>query len=231
MESKATDLRLVQDVVRMVARSFYEPEAVVVLDGLLYLTGEERPSIKDEDLATELSLQHKVVRGVLGRLERECLVKSFERKETKGVKEIQQQYWRIDYKLFLDAVKLRIHKMKSGLHSAAVENVTLYVCETCEDEEGRHPSWDEYEVQEVLNNELQIFECPYCENELQAQSGNKSDEGPADIHPRLQKQLKRLIEALNRTEEITLPAPRPESMMLPPKTGPVKGGGDGANGG
>ena len=67
---------------------------------------------------------------------------SFERKEMKGVKEIQQQYWRIDYKLFLDVVKLRIHKMKQSLHNAHVENVTLYVCESCVDAENRNPTCD-----------------------------------------------------------------------------------------
>ncbi len=57
------------------------------------------------------------------------------------MKEIQQQYWRIDYKLFIDAVKLRIHKMQHSLHKAKAERVTLYVCESCVDAEGRNPSY------------------------------------------------------------------------------------------
>eukprot|EP00961_Rhodomonas_salina_P232721 3144014-Rhodomonas_salina.2 len=91
MDSKAADLQAVKNVVQMVARSFFGPEEIAVLDGLLFLTGPERQSIQDEELAKELHLQHKVVRAALSRLERACLVRSFERKEMKGVKEIQQQ--------------------------------------------------------------------------------------------------------------------------------------------
>jgi transcription initiation factor IIE alpha subunit len=65
---------------------------------------------------------------------------SFERKEQKGYKEVQQQYWRVDPKQLLDATKLRIHKMKTALHAVHVENFNIYVCNECEDVDGNHPS-------------------------------------------------------------------------------------------
>jgi hypothetical protein len=66
--------------------------------------------------------------------------RSFERKEQKGYKEVQQQYWRVDAKQLLDATKLRIHRMKAALHEVHVESFTIYVCSECEDAEGNHPS-------------------------------------------------------------------------------------------
>eukprot|EP00961_Rhodomonas_salina_P232720 3144014-Rhodomonas_salina.1 len=68
--------------------------------------------------------------------------------------------------------------MKKALGNAQKEAVTLYVCESCVDAEGRNPSyapspacpafrirtrpWTEYEVNEVLNMDLGTFECPHC---------------------------------------------------------------------
>jgi len=57
-----------EDVVRMVVRAFYEEETVIVMDGLLYMTTVTAGSIKDTDLATELRIQNKVVRRVLGQV-------------------------------------------------------------------------------------------------------------------------------------------------------------------
>ena len=68
-----------------------------------------------QDLASELKLQNKLVRQRLGQLERDSLVSSVERKETSGNREIMQQYWRVDHKQALDAIKLRLHRMKKAL--------------------------------------------------------------------------------------------------------------------
>jgi transcription initiation factor IIE alpha subunit len=230
---KAGELRTVEDVARMITRAFYEKDCVVVMDGLLHLTGGQasalQASVRDEDLSSELKLQNKIVRRALCQLERDNLVKSFQRKEMRGRSEIQQQYWRVDYKLMLDSTKLRIHAMKDGLQKAPPEKMTRHVCPTCTDEDGNHPFWDEFDVQALLDQDLMMFVCEHCQTELEEKSEVlESDKNHGNIHQRLQAQLQRLIEALKRTEMILLPAPLPEATA---KIGLNRGGdGGGAAG-
>ena len=58
----------------------------------------------------------------------------------------------------------------------------------------------------MLNMDLGTFECPHCGNELIERSEKTEEGGKADIHPRMQKQLERLMSALKRTDDIELPA-------------------------
>ena len=171
-----------------------------------------------QDLASELKLQNKLVRQRLGQLERDSLVSSVERKETSGNREIMQQYWRVDHKQALDAIKLRLHRMKKALEAAPVERVTHYVCEICEDDDGRNPTWDEHEVQELETP----FVCPYCAGDLEEQTVDQDDAGGSvNISQRVQSQLKPLREDIRKTESLSLPAPRAE---VPQKRGPMKDG-------
>eukprot|EP00960_Hanusia_phi_P023595 696012-Hanusia_phi.AAC.1 len=78
---------------------------------------------------------------------------------------MMQQYWRIDYKLLIDAIKLRIHKMKKALHVMPVEAITRYVCNNCVDDDGNHPCWDEHDVQQLQwgidNFEVTLLSPPH----------------------------------------------------------------------
>jgi len=139
-------LAVAEGVIRMVVRAFYDDEVVVVMDGLLMLTDARRntvSSMREQDLATELKLQHTFVRRCLAQLEKDCLVRSREVKETHGNREQNHQYWWVDHKQALDAIKLRMRRMRKKLEQEPAERKTEYVCETCVDDEDRHPSWDE----------------------------------------------------------------------------------------
>ena len=125
-------LRLAENVIRMVTRAFYEHEAVVVLDGLLHLNWMTKNSVRDQDLATEMKLQHRMVRKVLSQLEHDNLLQSVERKETHGNREVLQQYWRVNHKMALDAIKLRLKRMENAMQEAPVERRTQYECRQCE---------------------------------------------------------------------------------------------------
>jgi len=113
---------------------------------------------------------------------------SFERTEPKaGGREVHQQYWRIDFKQFLDTVTLRIHRMKAALHQGQVERVTTYICMTCEDRDGNHPTWDELEAQKLMDLDTMEFSCPQCANPLDEHVNDEASAG--DIMQRLQSQL------------------------------------------
>jgi transcription initiation factor IIE alpha subunit len=197
-----------EGVIRMVVRAFYDDEVVVVMDGLLMLTDARRntvSSMREQDLATELKLQHTFVRRCLAQLEKDCLVRSREVKETHGNREQNHQYWWVDHKQALDAIKLRMRRMRKKLEQEPAERKTEYVCETCVDDEDRHPSWDEFEVQELPVP----FECPHCQQDLEEKVQSMDDGGGSnDISKRLEKQLRPINDEISKTEEMTLPAPR-----------------------
>jgi len=70
-------------------------------------------------------------------LETDNLVASVLRKETHGQREVQVQYWRVDHKIALDVIKLRLRRMEIVLAEAPVERVTKYTCNVCVDDEVR----------------------------------------------------------------------------------------------
>ncbi|EKX48174.1 hypothetical protein GUITHDRAFT_106249 [Guillardia theta CCMP2712] len=191
VKNNMVQMKVMEEIARMVVRAFYDEETVIVMDVVMFMTKQSGSSVRDEDVAAEAKLQHKSVRRVLSKLEKNYLVKSFTRKETRGGKEMMQQYWRIDYKMLIDAIKLRIHRMKKALHVMPVEAITKYMCNNCTDDDGNHPCWDEHDVQQ-LQFGIECFEV------------EKSNDhgGQADIHQRMQKQLSRLIDALKKSEEV-----------------------------
>jgi transcription initiation factor IIE alpha subunit len=168
----ANAIKVAEDIVGIVVRSFYDEDAVVVMDGLLILT--RQGGIKDQDLAQQLNLQNKLVRRQLVQLENDNLVRSVERKEMHGNREVNVQYWHVDYKLAVDAVKLRLRRMKKALEEAPVQRTMQYVCNRCIDDDERHPTWDEFSVQE-LGTQLP-FECPFCKEELDEEECNLDDQ-------------------------------------------------------
>ena len=158
------------------------------------------------------------MRRVLGQLERDSLVSSVERKETHGHREVMQQYFRVDHKQALDAVKLRLKRMKKALEAAPVERVTQYVCSICEDDDGRHPTWDEHDVQELETP----FVCPHCGGDLEEEVVSQDDSGVSvNIGQRVHSQLMPLNESIRKTENFTLPAPRAQ---VPQKRGQLNAG-------
>ena len=201
-------LAVAENVIKMVVRAFYDDESVVVMDGLLLKTDARTTalvSMREQELATDLKLQSNLVRGRLAQLEKDCLVKSREVKETHGNREQNVQYWWVDHKLALDAIKLRLKRMRKKLEQEPAERKTEYVCESCEDDEGRHPAWDEFEVQELPVP----FQCPHCGLDLEEKVQSMDDAGGSStISKRLEKQLRPIKDELDKMEEMTLPAPR-----------------------
>jgi transcription initiation factor IIE alpha subunit len=133
MEEAVEDRRAIgiaENVIRRVVRAFYEPEAVVVLEGLLRLG--DKNSVRGEEIAQQLQLPHKLVRRMLAHLSTDNLVRSMERKETHGNREVSQQYWRVDHKVALDSIKLRLRRMQNAMKAAPVELQTSYECKKCE---------------------------------------------------------------------------------------------------
>ena len=129
MEDRAA-IAQAEKVIRMAVRAFYEHEAVVVLEGLLRLA--DKNAVRIEDLAAQLQLQHKRVRRVLALLSTDNLIRSVERKETRGSREVSEQYWRVDHKVALDSIKLRLRRMENAMKAEPVELETSYECKICE---------------------------------------------------------------------------------------------------
>jgi hypothetical protein len=73
MEEAVEDRRAIgiaENVIRRVVRAFYEPEAVVVLEGLLRLG--DKNSVRGEEIAQQLQLRHKLAESRISGAFRPC---------------------------------------------------------------------------------------------------------------------------------------------------------------
>ena len=122
----------------MVVRAFYDEDAVVVLDGLLYKSSQTEGcvGVKEEELAREMQLPIKLVQRVRKKLEDANLVHCEARQETRGNGRVQVQYYCVDHKRALDAIRLRLKRMENDMSDAPAQRQTQFVCPKCEGEDG-----------------------------------------------------------------------------------------------
>jgi len=101
-------------LVKKVARAYYKPQYIVVLD-LLSTTGVT--SLKEEDIASKVKLSTKEIQKICGKLKDDRLIKSEPKQEPRRDGRMgTKQYHYIDYKLFVDAVKWKIREMTKKIN-------------------------------------------------------------------------------------------------------------------
>jgi transcription initiation factor TFIIE subunit alpha len=134
-------VRLVERLIRVVARAFYTDDAIIVLDVLI-----RKKFIKDADMGTVLCLHQKQVRKIIHELIHDKLVQeeSFD----------GSTYYYVDYKHFFDVVRYRMYLMKSELGEREEKELLreMMRCEKCGDE------YTTLEAQRVLNAQ-RVYVC------------------------------------------------------------------------
>jgi transcription initiation factor TFIIE subunit alpha len=191
-----------QVLVRMVARSFYDSEAAVIVDALV-----RHVSLNHSDLSLIFanSLRQKgQISEHLGRLKTGGLIKEFSRDEIKNnaMKSQKVTYYYIDYRHAVDATKFRLHQLGSQLRRKAgpAEEKKEYRCPRCKSE------WKEIDVIGSSSFDGSTFLCLTCGHDLEyIEQGDEDAEatGPVGI---FNKSLGWLITQMQVIDKVSIPA-------------------------
>lgn len=79
-----------------------------------------------------------------------------------GERNISRYYYYIDYALFVNVVKLKLHKIRQKLENSLQIQEANYFCSSCDGK------WSLLETQMLFNPESALFVCPHCSVELEA---------------------------------------------------------------
>eukprot|EP01103_Thecamoeba_quadrilineata_P010315 TRINITY_DN2188_c0_g1_i1.p1 TRINITY_DN2188_c0_g1~~TRINITY_DN2188_c0_g1_i1.p1 ORF type:complete len:414 (+),score=80.27 TRINITY_DN2188_c0_g1_i1:43-1284(+) len=190
-------LKISQELVRMVARAFYNDDCIVVMDALTRQTN----IIKDEDLANLLKLHHKQVRKTLSQLQSDRLIRSESRHEPKstGGNSQQHMFWYIDYKQFIDVVKYRLCMMHRLIERELGQEKNMqFTCESCQ------IRYSALESINLLDKKTGQLHCGKCSGELTDTSHDGGDRNHVQ-RSQLTEQLRPISEQLKLTENLPLP--------------------------
>lgn len=196
-----------QLLVRMVARAFYDPECVVIIDALIRHT-----SLNYSDLAWlfQSSLKKKGdLPATIGSLKNGGLITEYSREETKqnAQKAVKVTYYYIDYRHAVDATKYRLHTLGSNLRKLAgpAEEKKEYKCLRCKSE------FKEIDVIGQASSDGMTFVCLTCGFDLVYMEQDADDAeatGPVGV---FNKGLGWLISNMQVIDKVTIPATSSEA--------------------
>lgn len=177
-------------LVRYTARAFYDDLHIIILDTLL-----EVKEIEETNLASMLNVQQKNCLKTLNDLKSQHLVSSYQMKKKPTI-------WFIDFKLFHDAVKLRMHHLKRACEEKSTLQVR-YLCTNprCEFE------YDTFEIIALTDMTTGRIFCKRCKSEVDelANNMNSAENGGDLLENRFQIQLKNIIKCLEELENMVVP--------------------------
>ncbi|KIJ07528.1 hypothetical protein PAXINDRAFT_90272 [Paxillus involutus ATCC 200175] len=186
-------------LVQHVARGFYEPKYIIILDQLA-----RHPVLKDDDLAGRMGLQAKELNKLMAVLGNDRLVQVYRQNELKegAQRSVGRQYYYIDYKHFCDVVKWRIAEMRRIIDSSLRNELDNkgYICPQC----GK--SYTPLEVDKIMNFDKGILVCEICQGEVIDNENAESVKGSQDRMQRFNRAMRFVIEGLRKTESMVLPA-------------------------
>ncbi|KAF9234259.1 TFIIE alpha subunit-domain-containing protein [Melanogaster broomeanus] len=192
-----------QDVLRLlvqhVARGFYEPKYVIILDQLA-----RHAVLKDDDLAGRMGLQAKELNKLMAVLGNDRLVHVYRQNELKegAQRSVGRQYYYIDYKHFCDVVKWRIAEMRRIIDSNLRNELDNrgYICPQC----GK--SYAPLEVDRLMQFDLGDLRLRNLPRGSNRQRKRGKCQGSQDRMQRFNQAMRFVIEGLRRTESMVLPA-------------------------
>ncbi|KAJ1568726.1 hypothetical protein HK096_005520 [Nowakowskiella sp. JEL0078] len=202
------------DLVSKVGRAFYEPVQIIILDVLSTVN-----SIKEDELSSKLRISPKELNRACGVLREQGLIKTEGQrnepgekdKETQKKERSQKNNYYVDYKQFVDSVKLKIYKITSLLRDEQSDEGNSFFCPVCET---RYSTLD---ISRLVTPEGNII----CENELCNGAAldheeildvqTDSNERHTKITPRFLKETKPLSDLLKLTDQIKIPEYDPKA--------------------
>lgn len=147
-----------EQLIRTVARAFYDDDAICLIDILI-----EDKFLRDDDMMSRLSLPAKQLRRTLQFLQEEHLVKFELVNDIEEYGSQATKFWYIDYNHAINTIRLRIYLLGKKLEEAELRarNSSIYLCpgyatKACN---GRYT---EIEAQLVIDPETGRFLCQEC---------------------------------------------------------------------
>ncbi|ROT34790.1 hypothetical protein SODALDRAFT_318009 [Sodiomyces alkalinus F11] len=189
-------LELAKSLVRSVVRALYDIPNVLIIDALVI-----HSALKDEDLRFMLGMNTKEVHRLCGKLREDRFLGSYTRHEQSNNPEqkrlINKQYYYIDYRQAIDAIKWRVYtadKDVQGTNVPASERKE-YFCSRCKAE------WTQMEVLDKVS--AQGFLCHNCDYPLMHDPERYSTGHQEST--RLNEQFKFITEMLPRIDDVIIP--------------------------
>ncbi|KAF9923526.1 hypothetical protein FBU30_006426 [Linnemannia zychae] len=193
----AEDQQVLDQLVYRVCRAFYEPRYIVVMDVINKLK-----QVKDEELAAAVRLNRREIHKICGKLKEDRLIKDLTKLEARkpDQRPIPNTYYYLDYKIFVDVVKYKIHRMGKELDSvmskAEVESAG-YRCPACD---------KTYAMVDVVNQfdaETGKFNCPNDGFALDDEAVEDDDQGQ-EMKTKLREYIKPIVDLLKLTDSIVI---------------------------
>jgi len=147
-----------EDLIRTVARAFYDDSAICLIDVLLH-----DKFLRDDDMSKRLSLSAKQLRQTLTFLKTEHLVKSEMIDDLEEGGSQNTTFWYIDYNMAVHSIRLRIYLMQKKLEEAELRarSCSMYLCPGYALGECRG-RYTEAEAQIMTDEETGLFLCREC---------------------------------------------------------------------
>ncbi|KAK3813989.1 MAG: hypothetical protein J3Q66DRAFT_30980 [Benniella sp.] len=197
MSNSPEDQLVLDQLVYRVCRAFYEPKYIVVMDVINKLK-----QVKDEELAATLKLNRREIHKICGKLKEDRLIKDLTKMEARkpDQRAIPNTYYFLDYKMFVDVVKYKIHRMGKELDAVMskqeVESAG-YRCPAC------HNTYAMVDVVNHFDVDTGKFLCPSDNYALDDEAVDGDDQGQ-EMKTKLRENTKPIVDLLKLTDNIVI---------------------------
>ena len=218
MNEKVDDPELLTEVPDMlkhlvltVVRSFYETEHTVVVNLLVKHT-----CVKEDDLSDLLKFDKKQLRNILARLKNDKLVKQrvYKTKQADTGATITFNYFFIDYKLFVNVVKYKLHHIRNKIEHDEREatNRPSFVCTQCD------KRYSDLEIDRLFDPSSGSLSCEFCSGSIKEDTADiEQKQNSRSLLAQFNEQMERIFVLLRGCEDIKLAPevlePSPELCM------------------
>lgn len=191
-----------QRLVRVVARAFYQPQHILVLDILA-----KYPCVTESDFIDVLKMHsgQKQLRQALTFLKKDKLIKSLQKMEKEessleGEKVKMVHYYYINYKQFVNVVKYKLDQMRKKIEAEErkVQNRMSYNCPGCKS------TFSDLDVDRLFDPKDGNLRCSYCGSVLEEDARDTEVVDARSLISKMNDQMKPITDLLRETENINL---------------------------
>ena len=202
---------ILKHLVLTVARSFYETEHMVVVNLLVKHT-----CVKEDDLSELLKFDKKQLRNITARLRNDKLVQQrvYKTKQADTGVTVTFNYLFIDYKLFVNVVKYKLHHIRNKIEHDEREatNRPSFVCTQCD------KRYSDLEIDRLFDPSSGSLSCEFCSGSIKEDTADiEQKQNSRSLLARFNEQMERIFILLRGCEDIKLAPeilePSPELCM------------------
>ncbi|ORZ19637.1 hypothetical protein BCR42DRAFT_410163 [Absidia repens] len=189
-------------LVSRVARAFYDPKYIVILD-VLNNAPPNSNGIREDDMVPILKMTAREIHKLCGKLREHRLLRMGTRMENRkqDQRPIPKTFYYLDYKEFVDVVKWKMYKMQMVVRDnlrTESENQG-FVCERCENQ------YTPLDVLSLVNPANGLFYCDICESVLKENDNAENVKESQQVLAKLREQSQPIITLLKQTDAIVIP--------------------------